>query len=58
MKEQEYKPMTTGDLVDELIYANYAFNRAQFPQKTVAQWHLVFGEATPSFEQRYQAEQN
>lgn len=42
-------------LVDELIYANYAHNRAASPEVPVERWQLIYGASTPAMEARYQA---
>lgn len=46
--------MTFGDLIDDAIYRNYAFNRTRSPSITPKQWALIFGDTT-QLEARYQA---
>ena len=47
---------TPQDLISELTYANYKYNRQRSPHITPAQWQVVFGEATTRMEARYQRE--
>lgn len=49
--------MTTDELVGELTYGSYAFNRQDSPTTTPQQWKLVYGEAVELMESRYQEEQ-
>lgn len=48
--------MEQQQLIDELIYINYAHNRGLAPEKTPAQWKMVYGAQTDALEARYQAE--
>lgn len=49
--------MRPAQLVDELTYRSYAWNRQLAPMTTPAEWAIVYGAATEALEQRYQAEQ-
>ncbi len=48
--------MTSAELVDSLIYSNYAHNRGLSPHISVERWEKVYGPNTPAMEARYQAE--
>lgn len=48
--------MTPQNLIDELTYRCYRYNRLRTPDITPTRWQLVFGTATNQLEQRYQAE--
>jgi len=45
---------TPQQLIDELTYANYKYNRQCAP--TMTGWETIFGAKTPLMEARYQAE--
>ena len=45
--------MTPEEMVDELTYRSYAYNRALSPWVTPEQWALVFGERTWEMEMKY-----
>lgn len=50
-------PMAPSEVVGELTYSCYRFNRGDSPSTTPAQWALIFGEArTQAMEERLQAE--
>lgn len=46
-----------SELVDELIYINYAHNRTVSPTTTPEQWKKVYGAAADLMEARYRLEQ-
>lgn len=48
--------MTGTELIGELMYGSYRFNRRQSPATTPEQWKLVYGEAVEHMEARYQEE--
>lgn len=43
-----------GKTVDELIYANYKWNRQKFPQHSPERYKCIFGNMVETMEQRYQ----
>ncbi len=43
-----------NNLIDDLIYNNYVYNRQRTPDITPEQWKVVYGDTT-KYEQRYQA---
>jgi len=45
---------TPQQLIDDLTYANYKYNRQVSPH--VTGWETIFGTKTPIMEARYQAE--
>ena len=47
--------MTTHELVGELTYRNYEFNRKRSPEVTPEQWRSVYGGAVDLLERRYRA---
>lgn len=46
---------TPREIVDELTYRNYAYNREKAPAITPEQWAKVYGDTT-TLETRYQEE--
>jgi hypothetical protein len=48
--------MTPAQLVDELTYRHYVWQRVTCPRITPGQWAVVFDDAA-KWEARYQAEQ-
>lgn len=44
--------VTYGDLVDDLTFQNYAFNRQRAPHISVARWERVFGRQVWDLERR------
>lgn len=48
--------MEAQELVDELTYRNYMYNRGLAPEITPEQWEDVYGE-TAAMEERYQKEE-
>ena len=52
---QDRQPMTDVEIVDELTYRCYAWNREQAPHVTSEQWLKLFPQAR-AFEARYQTE--
>ena len=48
--------MTPEDIVDDLTYINYAFNRDISPTITPEQWAKLYGPSTDKMEHRYQQE--
>lgn len=48
--------MTPQNLIDELTYRCYRYNRLQSPDITPIRWQRIFGTATVQLEQRYQEE--
>lgn len=49
--------MTASQLVDELTYRNYAWNRKRSPAVTPDQWATVYGSSTAEMERRFQREE-
>jgi hypothetical protein len=49
--------MTAGQIVDELIYQNYKYNRIRSPEILPSQWAKIYGQATFEMEQRFQQEE-
>ena len=45
------------ELVSELIYANYAYNRRRFPDRPARDWTAIFINVT-EMEKRFQEEEN
>jgi len=48
--------MTPSELLQELAYANYAYNRRLSPEIPPAEWRKTIPEFTEAMEQRYQQE--
>jgi len=44
------------DLVNELVYSNYRYNREISPHITPERWEKVYGAPTKELEKRYQKE--
>ena len=44
------------EVVSDLTYNSYAFNRSESPEVSVADWTAIFGPTTHAMEQRYQSE--
>lgn len=49
--------MIAEDIVDELIYRSYVYNRERFPDQTPERWSTVY-DNVPAMERRYQASIN
>jgi len=47
---------TYGELIDELTYTNYKYNRDRSPEITPEQWKVVYGGRITKMEARYQHE--
>ena len=48
--------MTAEQLVADLVYVNYRFQREYAPDISPERWQSVFGEEGKFLEQRYQSE--
>ena len=48
--------MTPEDIVGDLTYRSYAYNRDRSPDITPEQWKTVFGPKVDIMERRYQQE--
>ena len=48
--------ISVEELLSELAYANYAYNRRRSPRVTPEQWAKVYGEKAGEMEERYQRE--
>ncbi len=46
------------DMISDLTYNNYAFNRDEAPHITPKAWEDIYGPTTMAMEQRYQRETN
>jgi hypothetical protein len=56
LNSQEPQSLTPSQLVDELTYRCYEFNRRETPGTTPEQWSVIFGPKTHAMEERYQHE--
>ena len=48
--------MSPTEIVDELTYRNYRYNRRLCPEITAQEWVRVYGPAALTMEGRYQEE--
>jgi len=54
--ETNHGPMTPAEIVADLTYSCYAYNRTISPDITPERWERVFGSRTMAMEARYQKE--
>jgi hypothetical protein len=47
-----------ADLINELRYRSYAFNRAHSPEITPTSWKVLLGPDADAWEERYQEERS
>lgn len=48
--------MKPAQVISELTYSCYKFNRETFPETTSEQWAAIFGNKTDALEARFTAE--
>lgn len=48
--------MNAADLISDLTYRNYSFNRERAPHITPERWAKVYGPGAERMEARYQAD--
>ena len=47
---------TTQDIMDDIIYLNYRFNRERYPEIPYHKWKRIYGEKVDKFEVWIQAD--
>lgn len=54
--ETNHGPMTPSEIVSDLTYSCYAFNRRNSPSITPERWARIFGPNAAALEARFQKE--
>lgn len=54
MKNVSIQTLTPAEIVDNLTYSSYKFNRLRRPDIPAEKWEKVFGESTTKLEEKFQ----